>query len=309
MKKETNNKTTKKKETEEIEFLTLDEEPTDIKSSIQDKTEEKDTKKTITKADGKDKKKNRKARQKANSNRKEKKKKLLNKKNVFLVLAILVIVVGVFIFIYMGMVQKFLVQNEIQDLEQLVQAEQMNYDQIERKLKQTVSLGPYKKVEQAFKDYVSEVVNTAKAIQSLTSSKNLSNVLSADNLKNDGPKFQETEQYLTTTKEELDTKLNYLIELMHKEKIMSYAEKKQLSKKYMDFYEEVAIDHNENLDSMQQSLQQSLDYYMQVFDTFDQAISFLKSHDTWKIENNKLVFNSSQDFEEYNKIVESLHQE
>lgn len=303
MKNETNNKTTKKKETEEIEFLTLDEEPVASASSIKAKETQKENKaKTKTKKPKKKKAKNTREK-KENTNR--------NKKNhkKIIVLTLFIVLIAICILIYMVFVQRFLVQNEIQDLEQLIQMEEINYTSIEEKLKQTVSVGPYRKVEQAFKEYVSDIVDANKEIQSLTDKEDLSNVLSADNLKKDGPDFKETEQYLTTTKEKLNTRLNDLIDLMHKEKIMSYAENKKLSKTYMDFYEEVAIDHNENLDSMQKSLQQSLDYYMQVFDTFDQAIAFLRSHDSWKIENNKLVFNSSQDYQDYNEIVKSLNQE
>ncbi len=296
MKRE-NNKVVNKPD--EIEFLTLD--------------DDQDTKKTKTKKKIKQKKskeihrKNQKCQKKKGIIKKEKpkKSKIGINKGWFLILLLVVLFFGGVSF---NIIQKSLVRNEIESLERLVQEKQLDYNKIEQKLNKMVSIGNYKKVEKAFKDYLSDVVENTKYIHSLTDTDKLSNVLSAENLKNDGPNFENTEKKLKSTKTNLIIKFNNLIELMSKEKIMSYAKQHKISKKYIDFYTEVAIENNENLSSMQQSLKKSLEYYTNTFDTMDKAIKYLKNHKTWKIEDNKLVFTTSKDFKEYNKIVGALNQ-
>ncbi len=276
---------------DEIEFLTLDDDLDVEKKKTKKKTKQKkqkyQKKKHITKKE------------------KTKDKKIgIDKKYWFIFLFIVVFFGGVFF----NIIQKSLVRNEIESLEKLIQAKQLDYNKIEQKLNKRVSIGNYKKVEKAFKDYLSDVVENTKYIHSLTDKDTLSNVLSAENLKKDGPNFKNTEKKLKDTKAELIIKFNSLIELMSKKKIMSYVNQYKVSKKYIDFYVEVAIENNENLYAMQESLKKSLEYYINVFDTMDKAIKYLKKHKTWKIENNKLVFATSKDFKEYNKIVAALNQ-
>lgn len=277
-------KTKKKSKKEKIEVLTFD---TDEKQKKHKQKENKKRKYKMKKED-----------------KQQEKIKWSNKIIVLFAVIFLFLIVG-----YFTVFQKFLVKSEIGKLENLVQAEQIDYDKIEKKLKTTVTIGNYRKVEQAFKNYLSDVVFVSKEIHSLTSKEKLSNVLSANNLKTDGPDFKTTEKYLKNSKEELNEKFNHLIALMDKKAIMNYIDKQNLPTKYQEFYEEVAIDHNENLISMQQSLKESLDYYNTVFNTLSKAIEYLKTHKTWKIDDDKLVFNSSKDFKEYNKIIESLNNE
>lgn len=220
------------------------------------------------------------------------------------VCAILVFIVFGFILFLFG--QRILVKNEIKSLEKMVVTSKIDYSQLNKTLKRTVSIGNYRKVELSFKSYLQDVVKTTKDINVLTEKEKLSNVLSAENIKADGRKFENTMRYIQNTKKELVEKLNFLIQLMDREKIMSYIENKHLSKKYISFYKEVAIEENENLKVMQESLKNSLNYYVNMFDTFDKAIAFLKNSKNWKIENNKLVFGTSKDYDNYNKIVEKL---
>lgn len=279
-----NKKTKKKSKKEKIEVLTFD-------------ADEKQNKQ-------KQKEKNKQKNQMKKEDKQQKKIKWFNKIIVLFAIIFLFFIVG-----YFTIFQKILVKREIEKLENLVQAEQIDYDKVEKKLKTTVTIGNYRKVEQAFKNYLSDVVFVSKEIHALTSKEKLSNVLSANNLKTDGPDFQNTEKYLKNSKEELNEKFNHLIALMDKKAIMNYIVKQNLPTKYKKFYEEVAIDHNENLISMQQNLKESLDYYNTAFNTLSKAIEYLKTHKTWKIDDDKLVFNSSKDFKEYNKIIESLNNE
>lgn len=229
------------------------------------------------------------------------------KKNNYILAIFLIVIILIGIVTFFLFNQKMLVKNEIHSLERMVATDKADYEQIDKKLRKTVSFGKYKEVEISFKKYIQDVVTTTQSINNLTKKEDLSNVLSAKNLQEDGREFKKTQKYIKETKEELLKQLNALVELMDKKKIMSYVENKKLPKKYISFYEEVAVDKNENLLGMQKSLQKSLDYYANMFDTFDQAITFLKKTKSWKIENNKLVFGTSKDFENYNKIIKRLN--
>ncbi len=241
----------------------------------------------------------------ANKNKKKNKKISVNRKKKIMVFITITLALFLFL-VYLFIIQKSLVRSEIENLEQLAQVNQMNYTALNKKLNTYVSIGTYRKIEKSFKKYLSDVVNAAQKIDELTNKEKLSNVLSADNIKNDGPKFEKTEEYLEKTIEEIKINFTNLIELMSEKKIMSYVYDKKLPQRYINFYEEVAIDENEDLGTMRKSLENSLEYYINVFHVFDKAIAYLKSHKSWKIENNKLVFHSSNEFQEYNKIVDKI---
>lgn len=281
MKKE-NNKLKNKKE--QIEFLVLEDHLSDEKTQKVKKSKQKNND------------------SKKHAEKKIKERKRVNKKNIF----IFGVIFAFLIVIYINVIQKSLVRNEIQNLEKLIQVSQIDYNKVEKKLSRTITIGKYKKVERAFKDYLYDIVTTSKEIHNLTDKEKLSNVLSANNLKTDSPNFKKTYQYLKDTRENLNTKFNMLIDLLNKEKIMQYANKQNLSLSYKNFYEDIAIESNKRLYSMQQSLKESLDYYNNIFDTLNNAVKYLKNHRTWKIENNKLIFSSSEDYKEYNKIIETL---
>lgn len=217
------------------------------------------------------------------------------------------------LFIYIAMIQRYLVRNELQDVKDMVDSTIINSssstvssDDIKKRLNRTISIGSHKKVEKACKEYLSDVLNETSKVQSLTDEEELSNVLSADNIKTDGPDFKKTQEYLQETSTELEGDLSSLIDLMSKKTIMSYVEKKKVSKRYVKFYEEIVIGKDEDLEQMQASLENNLQYYSDMFDTFEEAIEFLKTNKSWKVENDKLVFSVNSDYKKYNDIIKKL---
>lgn len=221
---------------------------------------------------------------------------------------IFLVFVGVLCFstIYLTVIQRSLVKSELQQLEKDIQNSKLNYDDIKKRANKTITVGPYKKVEIAYKKYVNDVVSTTKEINKLTEKENLSNILSSKNLKEDGPKFVVTQKYIDETWEKLQKNLTFLIKLMQKDTIMSYIKDKKVSTSQKKLYEEVALKDENQLEKMQKSLEENLTYYKNMFKVFQEAIHFLSTHKNWKIENNKLIFSSNNEYKKYNEIVKGL---
>ena len=312
--KNSNTKNTSSKKNE-IEFLTLDSED-EIKNKknntrSKDKTNTK-AKKETSKKESKDAKEKNRNKNKDNTNKKKKDNKKKNnkkeeKKRYIIVFAIFIIIFTIFITSYMSIFQKFLVKKEIEHLEVLIVKHTDNKKEIEKALNKTVSIGKYRKIETAYKNYIEDILKVTYEIEDLTNDKKLSYILSTENLETDGKEFKTTTSYLNSTRVKITDRFYTLIDLMSKDKIMSYVENENFTKEEISFYKKVAIDKNDNLEKMQNSLRKSKEYYIGVFEIFDKAINFLKKSNNWKIKEGKLEFSSKSDYNKYNEIIKNLN--
>ena len=317
----------KNNEKEEIEFLSLEDEKKKPVNNKEKKKQAEEVKKKkaekeqkhqgkIKRGKRKDSSKEKKEKQKGEKSSLEKaqvktkkvsnvKKTIRMKKKIQIIFFVFV---GVLCFstIYLTLIQRSLVKSELQQLEKDIQNSKLNYDDIKKRVNKTIAVGSYKKVEIAYKKYVNDVVSTTREINKLTEKENLSNILSSKNLKEDGPKFVVTQKYIDETWGKLQKNLTFLIKLMQKDTIMSYIKDKKVSTSQKKLYEEVALKDENQLEKMQKSLEENLTYYKNMFKVFQEAIHFLSTHKNWKIENNKLIFSSNNEYKKYNEIVKGL---
>ena len=307
-------KTSSKKE--EIELLTLDEEPIVVKNKNEEKKSDSNNKVKKEKETSNKKESNKKKTLKENNNPTKKtsikkkksspKKTKEDKKKIKILIiafcACFVILLGV---LYTTAFQKVLVKSEVKRLEVLV-SKNSDTKEIDSTLKRTVSTGKYKKAEIVYKKYIKDILAVREKINDIVNKDNLSYILSADNLKADGPKFVNTTAYLEHVKEELFQQFDRLIYLMSNEGALEYVKDEKLSPSVLAFYKKLSMTKDENMIDMKNSLIKSKDYYNEMLDTLYKAITFLKGNKNWKIEKNELIFSINKDFKKYNEIIKKL---
>lgn len=199
--------------------------------------------------------------------------------------------------------------NELNALFDSIENFPLNYDEIDAKLNQTVTTGSYYELEKSVKAYVADVVSSFKELDNLLNEDAIANVLSASNLKEDGPNFTKTNQYLKESKETLEKVSSDIDNYFTEEKAMTYIEGKQFDNYSVELYKKYTINSEDSsLEQDRKEIADTLNQLKTLFNKQQEIIDFLtKNKRSWKIENDSLVFYSQSLSNQYNKLVEELN--
>lgn len=165
--------------------------------------------------------------------------------------------------------------------------------------KEIKAKGKYGDVEKALKDYVLEYQAVGKEIEEQYQNEKFATILTADNLKNDGPEFVESKKLVADTRakgEEVKTKLAEMVSNEYKEK---RATDNGLDGKYKDLFVE-SIKFEEE----QKQVNASIDSVNNYLEKLDDIFNFLNENkDKWEIKNDKVEFNQMTLVTKYNSLV------
>lgn len=223
---------------------------------------------------------------------------------------IVIAIVAIFAFMVMNdLKQEENLDNELNALFDSIDNFPLNYDEIDAKLNQTVTTGSYYELEKSVKAYVADVVSSFKELDNLLNEDAIANVLSASNLKEDGPNFTKTNQYLKESKETLEKVSSDIDNYFTEEKAMTYIEGKQFDNYSVELYKKYTINSEDSsLEQDRKEITDTLNQLKALFNKQQEIIDFLtKNKRSWKIENNSLVFYSQSLSNQYNKLVEELN--
>lgn len=223
---------------------------------------------------------------------------------------IVIAIVTMFAFMVMNdLKQEENLDNELNALFDSIDNFPLNYDEIDAKLNQTVTTGSYYELEKSVKTYVADVVSSFKELDNLLNEDAIANVLSASNLKEDGPNFTKTNQYLKESKETLAKVSSDIDNYFTEEKAMTYIEGKQFDNYSVELYKKYTINSEDSsLEQDRKEIADTLNQLKTLFNKQQEIIDFLtKNKRSWKIENNSLVFYSQSLSNQYNKLVEELN--
>ena len=128
------------------------------------------------------------------------------KKKIIIVLGV---IIGIFLvlvayFFFFDMNQENQLKAEITELEELVNAKNIDIEAVNQKLNETVAKDDYAKVEKAFKAYLKDSFDNSIAITEILNDARLTNILTVENYQKDGKEFTQTKQYIAETKQELE---------------------------------------------------------------------------------------------------------
>lgn len=218
-------------------------------------------------------------------------KKSKNKKVIVIVAIVVAIiaVVGVVGFIFVNdFAQRAIIGSEMEKIN--------TSGEIDEEIK---SSGKYADVEKALKDYVVEYQGIAISIAKQYENEKLTNILSADNYKNDGPEFTESKKLIEDIKkqgEEAKTKLAEMVTDEYKDK---RADEVGLTGKYKDLFK-TSIQLESELSDVNKTIDNVNNYLSKIDDVFN----FLKENKSnWAVKNNRVEFKSMSQVTKYNSLI------
>lgn len=230
------------------------------------------------------------------------------KKKVLIIIGIIVLlIIGVFAYyIISDLGQEEKLKTELNELSEMLNAENIDTDKINEKFNQTVTKGDYAKVEKSFKSYLKDNFDNAIKIAELLEDEKLTKILTADNYKEDGKDFVETKKYITTTREALKKCKNEYAKSVTEEKAMSYINGKELDDYYIDLYKQEYIGDIET-ENNDKTVENAIDDVIELLNVSEEIINLLtENQNSWQIEGENIVFSNNNLSEKYNQLINKL---
>ena len=230
----------------------------------------------------------------------------MKKKIIIVVAVILVAIIGVIGYMVISdMGQEDKLKTEISEISDLSNAENIDIDEINKRLDRTVTKGDYAKVEDAFKSYLRDNFDNSIEIADLINDERITTLLTADNYKTDGKEFIESKKYISTTRQKLEECKEKYSEYMTKEKAMSYIEDKGLDSYYVDLYEQEYVG---DMDSAKDTtVEDSIDEIISLLKKKKKVLNLLSNNqDTWNVEGDNIVFSNDSIRNQYDELINSI---
>lgn len=232
------------------------------------------------------------------------------KKKIIITIIIIALVLlgGLGYAVFQDLNQEKKLNVEIEELDGLLNFEEnMDTSEIEKRLDRVVTKNDYAIVEIAYKQYVSDFYNNAIEITNILNDGRISNSLTAQNYKKDGPEFTETKEYLSATKEKLETCKQKYYDLLTDEKIMSYIDGKDLDNYYVDYYKQEVVGNLEE-EKNDKTIETSLNDIIDLLNNSQKVIDFLaENKGKWKVEDEKITFIKDSLYEDYNNLITAVY--
>ena len=230
------------------------------------------------------------------------------KKKILIILLIVIVIaligVGYFVFTDMGQEEKL--KTELSELDQLVNAENINMDEVNNRLNRIVTTGDYAVVEEAFKSYLKENFDNSIEIANILNNEKMTTLLTVENYQNDGKDFTESKEYITNTKATLENCKNKYTEFLTEEKAMSYINDKGLDSYYIDLYKNEIVGDMSSA-SQDTTVQDSIDEVIEILNTSEEVLNLLsENQESWEIDGENIVFDSESLSNQYNELIKSL---
>lgn len=230
------------------------------------------------------------------------------KKKILIVLLIIIVIalVGVGYFVFTDMMQEDKLKTELSELNDLVNAENINMDAVNEKLNRRITTGDYEKVEDAYKSYLRDNFDNSIQIANILNDEKITTLLTVENYESDGKDFTESKEYITNTRETLEECKAKYTEFLTEEKAMSYINDKGLDSYYIDLYKNEFIGDMSSA-SQDTTVQNSIDEVITILNTSEEVLNLLsENQNSWEIDGENISFNSESLSNQYDELVKSL---
>ena len=230
------------------------------------------------------------------------------KKKVLIVLLIIIVIalVGVGYFVFTDMEQEEKLKTELSELNDLVNAENIDMDAINEKLERRITTGDYEKVEDAYKSYLKDNFDNSIQITNILNDEKITTLLTVENYESDGKDFTESKEYITNTRTTLEDCKNKYTEFLTEEKAMSYINDKGLDSYYTDLYKNEFIGDMSTA-AQDTTVQTSIDEVITILNTSEEVLNLLsENQNSWEIDGENISFNSESLSNQYDELVKSL---
>lgn len=227
----------------------------------------------------------------------------------------IIIVVSIIIIFLVGIIGYMVVkdineENKLKDelnyINELVNEENIDTEKINTVLNRTVTNDDYKVVETSYKEYLKDSFDCMVKITDTINDERLINILTADNYKNDGPEFTSSKKYLEEAKQTLIENKDKYYDYLTEEKAMSYIEDKNLDEYYINLYKEELVGNIEE-EKNDKTVENSINDIINIIDTSQEILTFLNENkNSWEIEDNQIVFDTTDLNNKYNELINKL---
>lgn len=199
-------------------------------------------------------------------------------------------------------------KKEIDYLDEITSNEKYDKKEINKILNRVVTKGEYRKVEIAYKNYMTDCFDIICEMKAVMEDERLVKVLSAENYQKDGPDFVETKNFLAKAKTVLSEDLNKLQEYFTEEKAMSYLDK-NIDDYYKDYYKKEVIGEVDNIND-DKTIENSINDLVSLITDEEAIINFLiNNKGNWEIDNNEIVFYTNSLTDQYNNLLSKITNE
>ena len=230
----------------------------------------------------------------------------MKKKVLITVLVIIVILLGVVgYFVISDMIQEDKLKTELQEINDLSNAETIDIDAIDERLDRIVTTGDYAVVEDACKTYLRECFDNILQITDTLNDEQLVNLLSVENYIKDGKDFTKSKEYINGTRTALEICKQKYTEFLTEEKAMSYINDKGLDEYYIDLYKQEFVgDMSEASDG---EVESSIDEIIKILGISEQVLNLLsENQNAWEIEGENIVYNNESLSNQYDELINQL---
>ena len=227
----------------------------------------------------------------------------------------ILIIVGIIILIVIGVIAYFVITDlqqedkltaELQEISNLVNSQNIDIDQINERLDRTVTRGDYAVVEQSFKQYLKDNFDVSMKIADILNDEKLTTILTADNYKQDGKDFVETKNYISTTRDQLETYKTEYQDFFTEDKVMSYINDKNLDSYYTDLYKQELVGDIES-DNETEVVESAINDVIGILDIYEEVINFLvDNQNSWNVQDDTIEFTSESLQNQYNSLIDKL---
>ena len=230
----------------------------------------------------------------------------MKKKIIIAIIVIVIVVIGVLGYMVISdLGQEEKLNQEFSEIADLSNAENINTDELNKRLDRTVTTGDYAKVEVALKSYLKDTLKISEGIMNVLNDERITNLLTLDNYKNDGTEFTESKKFIEDTRGQLEDDKNKLSELLTKEKAMSYIENEKLDSYYVDIYEKEFAEEIATIDD--ESLEKSLDEIIEILNISEKVLNLLSENpNSWTLTDENIVFSNESLANQYDALINSI---
>lgn len=231
-------------------------------------------------------------------------------KIIIAVIAVLVVAVAIGVSIY-GFIQynntkqHNAVVDEIDLISTAVNTDyiqDIDRDKLAALLDRRVATGKYGQVEDAIKRYVSDLYNSMFDTTDAADNETLYNMLSAENIKADGPDFEASKDLLENTITQINEGIESYIELVGTDAVESYFNKTGLSGEYKELYDTALL---YEVPTDEDSFISSLNTVTAELEATAAVLDFLtENKDNWEMQEDTLVFETQALLSEYQALCE-----
>ena len=126
---------------------------------------------------------------------------------IAIIVILLILAACIAFFVIKDLNQEKTLISELDSLYNLIESDNIDYTEVNKKLDQRVTSGDYEVLESSIKTYISDIMKSIEELEKVCTNEDAYTVLSAENIKNDGPDFTKSKQVLSDTKNKRKLKM------------------------------------------------------------------------------------------------------